>query len=116
MRSKILWIQEEYLQQILDGRKTIEVRVAYSNITRLQPGDMLLLNEYHRYTITRIGHYPNFEDLLQHESAATIAPHIDPENLLSKIREIYPKEKEALGVVALEIKPAIDTNETRQSS
>ena len=32
MRTKTLWIKDEYLQLILAGRKTIEVRVGYSNI------------------------------------------------------------------------------------
>jgi ASC-1-like (ASCH) protein len=28
-RTKTLWIKDEYLNQILEGRKTIEIRVAY---------------------------------------------------------------------------------------
>ena len=116
MRTKILWIKEEFLQQILEGRKTIEVRVAYSNITRLKPGDTLVLNEQHPFIITRISRYANFSDLLTHESANAIAPNSEPENLLPHIREIYPPEKEALGVVALAIKPATDTDSTEPTS
>lgn len=33
MRTKTLWIKDEYFQQILSGRKTVEARVGYSNIT-----------------------------------------------------------------------------------
>jgi len=55
MRAKTLWIKDEYLQLILDGRKTVEVRVGYSNITRLQGGDRLMLNGQHAYVIRRIG-------------------------------------------------------------
>ncbi len=116
MHTKTLWIKEEFLQQILEGRKTIEVRVAYSNITRLKPGDTLLLNEQHPFVITRISRYANFSDLLTHESAIAIAPNIEPENLLLHIREIYPPEKETLGVVALEIKPANDATSTELTS
>jgi ASC-1-like (ASCH) protein len=29
MRIKTLWIKDEYLEQILEGRKTVEVRVGY---------------------------------------------------------------------------------------
>jgi ASC-1-like (ASCH) protein len=47
MRTKTLWIKDEYLQLILAGRKTIEVRVGYSNIVRLQVGDRVSLNEQH---------------------------------------------------------------------
>lgn len=105
MRTKTLWVKDEYLQLILAGRKSIEVRVGYSNIARLQVGDRLLLNEQHPFVIRRIGRYANFEELLAHEDAASIAPDTPPDQLLQRLREIYPPEKEALGVVALEIKP-----------
>jgi hypothetical protein len=40
---------------------------------------------------------------LAHEDATAIAPDILPSQLLERLRAIYPPEKEALGVVALEI-------------
>jgi ASC-1-like (ASCH) protein len=103
-RTKTLWIKDEYLQQILDGRKTVEVRVAYSNIVRLEPGDSLLLNDQHLYIIIDIRRYPDFEALVAAEDPATIAPELaGREALLAACRAIYPPEKEALGAVALEI-------------
>jgi len=105
MRTKTLWIEDEYLQLILAGRKTLEVRVGYSNIARLQVGDRLLLNEQHPFVIRRIGRYASFEELLAREEAASIAPDVPSEQLLESLRAIYPPEKEALGVVALEIEP-----------
>ena len=105
MRTKTLWIKDEYLQHILAGRKTVEVRVGYINITRLQASDRLLLNDQHPFVIRRIGRYASFEELLVHEDAASIAPDVSPGQLLERLRAIYPSEKEALGVVALEIEP-----------
>ena len=103
-RTKTLWIRGEYLKQILNGRKTVEVRVAYSNIAWLQPGDVLLLNDQYRYVIRDIRRYPNFEALTAAEEPANIAPDLcGPQALLAACRAIYPPEKEALGVVALEI-------------
>jgi ASC-1-like (ASCH) protein len=103
-RTKTLWIKDEYLQQILDGRKTVEVRVAYSNIARLEPGDSLLLNDQYLYIIIDIRRYPDFEALVAAEDPATIAPELaGREALLAACRAIYPPEKEALGAVALEI-------------
>jgi ASC-1-like (ASCH) protein len=103
-RIKTLWIKDEYLQQILAGRKTVEVRVAYSNIARLKPGDTLLLNDQHRYTIIDVRCYSDFNALVEAEDPATIAPDLpDREALLAACRVIYPPEKEVLGVVALEI-------------
>jgi ASC-1-like (ASCH) protein len=100
-----LWIKDEYLQKILAGRKTIEVRVGYSNIARLQAGDRLLLNGRHPYIIQRIERYTSFEELLAHEDPASIAPEMTASELLHALRAIYPADKEALGVVALEIRP-----------
>lgn len=105
MRTKTLWIRDEYLQQVLDGRKTVEIRVAYENIARLQAGDVLLLNDAHAFVITRIARYANFDELLAHEDAAKFAPDTPRENLLGVLRGVYPPDKEALGVVALEIAP-----------
>ena len=101
-----MWIRDEYLAQILDGRKTVEVRVAYSNISRLKVGDSLMLNESYQYIIHRIGRYADFEALLAHEDATAIAPDIPAGELLERMRAIYPPDKEALGVIALEIAPA----------
>ena len=103
MRTKALWIKDEYLWLILAGRKTIEVRVGYSNIKRLQVGDRLLLNDQHPFVIRRVGRYASFEELLAYEDAVSIAPDVPPGQLLEKLRAIYPPAKESLGVVALEI-------------
>jgi HAD superfamily hydrolase (TIGR01662 family) len=102
-RVKVLWIREPYLSQILAGRKNVEVRVGYGNIRRLQPGDRLRLNDRHLAVVQRIQHYADFEELLDQEDPAAIAPELAPQALLAALRELYPPEKEALGVVALEI-------------
>ncbi len=104
-RTKTLWVREPYIFQILAGRKTVEVRVGYENIRRLQPGDMLKLNDEHAVTIRRIGRYADFEELLAREDPAAIAPDLagDSTALLDALRRIYPPEKEALGAVALEM-------------
>ena len=104
-RTKVLWIQERYLAEILTGRKTIEVRVAYSNIARLQPGDILRLNDRASYVIQRIARYAGFADLAQAEPPDRIAPGSSAAELLTALRELYPPDKEALGAIALELAP-----------
>lgn len=111
-RIKTLWIRESYLSQILAGRKTVEVRVGYKNIRRLQSGDQLKLNDQHLATIRRIGQYRDFEELLAHEDPAAIAPDLPQSELLAAIRQIYPPEKEALGAVALELDAYVGAVET----
>jgi ASC-1-like (ASCH) protein len=105
MHTKTLWIREEYLDWILQGKKSVEVRVGYSNIARLEVGDVLLLNAQSPYEIRRIGRYASFEELLAHEDPLTIAPDFEPDELLAALHTLYPAEKEALGVIALEICP-----------
>jgi FMN phosphatase YigB (HAD superfamily)/ASC-1-like (ASCH) protein len=102
-RVKTLWLREPYLSQILSGRKTVEVRVGYDNIRRLQAGDQLKLNGEHLVTIRRIGRYADFEELLAYEDPAAIAPDLPAGELLAAIRDIYPPDKEALGAIALDL-------------
>jgi ASC-1-like (ASCH) protein len=103
-RIKTLWIKDEYLEHIFSGRKTVEIRVAYSNIVRLRPGDTLLLNGQHPYTIINIRRYPDFDAMVAAEDPVAIAPGLPGRDaLLAACRAIYPPEKEAMGVVALEI-------------
>jgi HAD superfamily hydrolase (TIGR01662 family) len=103
--TKTLWLREPYLDQILTGRKTIEVRVAYDNIRPLEAGDRLKLNDRHIATIRRVARYADFEELLAQEDARAIAPNLDPGALLEALRGIYPPHKEALGAVAIEVAP-----------
>jgi HAD superfamily hydrolase (TIGR01662 family) len=110
-RTKTLWIREPYLSQILAGQKTVEVRVGYENIRRLQPGDLLKLNDRHAVTLRRITSYSDFEELVAVENPIEIAPDLpgtagsreSAGELLAALREIYSPEKEALGAVALEV-------------
>ena len=94
-RTKTLWVKDEYLQQILSGRKTVEIRVAYSNIARLKPGDTLLLNDQHSYTILDIRRYPDFDALVEAENPATIAPDLMGRDacLLPAVLSIHPKRR-----------------------
>ncbi len=102
---KVLWIKGEPLQQILAGRKTVEVRVGYSNIRKLQAGQLLRLNDRYLYRLRRITIYASFGELLAHEDPTRIAPDLAADELPDELRAIYPPAKEALGVAALELEP-----------
>ena len=110
-RIKTLWIRPEYLEQILAGTKTVEVRVGYDSIRRLRAGDMLRLNDRHPYRVVRAAQYVSFEAMLEREDAEAIAPGVSSAELLARCRQIYPPEKEALGVIALELMPAAGERE-----
>lgn len=107
MKNFSLRIRPQYLQWVLNGRKTIEVRVAYPHLAKMSADDTLTFNDQHAYRVLNVNRYPSFDALLEGEDPASIAPEIlEPETLLRVLREIYPPEKEALGVLAIHIVPA----------
>lgn len=53
--------------------------------------------------MTRIARYVSFDEMFDHESVASVNPHATRDEQLANIRQIYPPEREALGVVAIGI-------------
>jgi ASC-1-like (ASCH) protein len=104
VRTYNLNIRGEYLKMILDGRKTIEVRVAYPRFAEMAAGDTIRFNGEHEYGVARLARYPDFGALVASEESRRMYP-TDPDNLLTVLREIYPPEKEALGVLAIHLRP-----------
>ncbi|MFG1705398.1 ASCH domain-containing protein [Nonomuraea sp. M3C6] len=97
-----------YFDLIASGVKTVEVRVGYASMRKIQPGqdlDFLSGNERLRTRVTRVSEYVSFEDMLQHEDPIAIGGDLgkSTDELLAMIRNIYPAEKERLGVLAIGI-------------
>jgi ASC-1-like (ASCH) protein len=55
--------------------------------------------------VKRVTEYSSFEDMLDHENARSIGGELGEsrDGLLAAIRDIYPPEKERLGVLAIEV-------------
>jgi ASC-1-like (ASCH) protein len=53
--------------------------------------------------VTRVSRYNSFDEMFDHESLASVNPLATREEQLANIRQIYPPEREALGVVAIGI-------------
>lgn len=104
---KDLNIRKPYFNHIARGAKTVEVRVAYPKMKRIQPGQRIRFISGDSQCLTvvrRVATYDSFEEMLQAENPAFIAPDISSvDELLQVIRGIYPPEKEALGVLAIHI-------------
>ncbi len=103
MKTYNLNIRTEYLGMILDGRKTIEVRVAYPRFAEMAADDTVRFNGHHEYRVAGVARYPSFQALVEAEDVRRMYP-TDPDNLLSLLREIYPPDKEALGVLAIHLR------------
>lgn len=105
-RARDMPIYQRYYDLIANGSKTIEVRVAYSSMLRIKAGDRIRFTCREENTLTRVKRvtrYDSFDEMFDHERAEAINPTTDPAEQLRAIRDIYPPEKEALGVLAIEI-------------
>lgn len=100
-------IKKPYFDAIMEGRKTLEVRVGYNSIKRLKAGGLLQLETGHTSGVVRIRAiriYDSFADMLAAEPWRQIVPQArDAEEALHLLRKIYPLRKERLGVHVIEI-------------
>ena len=99
-------IYKRYFDLIASGQKTIEIRVNDSSRKRLTEGELLRFKcraEEVLTRITRLTRYPDFNEMFEHEPISSVNPSACREDQLRNIREIYPPEREALGVVAIGI-------------
>jgi ASC-1-like (ASCH) protein len=99
-------IQKRYFDLVLGGGKTIEVRVAYPSRRSIAAGDLIRFtcgDESALTRVKRVARYGSFEAMFDHERAEAIHPTASRAEQLRAIREIYPAEKEALGVLAIEV-------------
>ena len=100
-------IKKPYFDAIMEGRKTLEVRVGYNSIKRLKAGQLLQLETGHISGVVRIKSiriYDNFTDTLATEPWQQIVPQAESEReALRLLRKIYPDHKENLGVHVIEV-------------
>lgn len=99
-------IYKRYFDLIASGRKTIEVRVAYDSNKRLAAGQLLKFicdGEECLTRIKRVANYRTFDEMFDHENVSAVNPTATRAKQLANIRLIYPAEKEALGVIAIEV-------------
>ncbi|MFF4531399.1 ASCH domain-containing protein [Streptomyces sp. NPDC001407] len=102
-----LTIRKPYFDLVASGGKTIEVRVGYPKIRKIAVGDILRFTCGDDSLTTRVDavkEYGSFAAMLDAEDTAAIGgPDMSHDELVTAIRNIYPPEKEALGVFALHL-------------
>src|SRR5205085_10126262 len=99
VQRKDMNLKKPYFQLVADGSKTIEVRVAYDNMKKIQPGWEILFRSGDETCLARVKAvrtYSSFDDMLDHEDMRAIGGEFGKprEDLLRAIRDIYPAEKE----------------------
>ncbi len=99
-------IYKRYFDLIATGRKTTEVRVNDSSRRKIKPGSLIRFNcqgDSVLTRVTKVTRYASFEEMFDHEPVASVNPTATRDEQLANIRQIYPPEREALGVVAIGI-------------
>jgi ASC-1-like (ASCH) protein len=99
-------LYRRYFDMVAAGRKTIEVRVQYPNLRNLRAGDYIRFVCGRNDALTRVkrvARYASFEEMLDAEGPDRVNPDSPRDQQLANIRRIYGPEKEALGVLAIEI-------------
>lgn len=102
---RIMRIFRQYFDLIKSGRKTIEVRVGYSSMRSIKKGMRVRFNNDPQCEcmVTRVTIYSSFAEMMSREDPHKINPAASAEQQLAEIRRIFPKEKEALGVIVYEL-------------
>lgn len=106
VRAREMNLYRRYFDLVAAGRKTIEVRVQYPNLRNLRAGDHIRFvcgREDVLTKVKRVSRYSSFEEMLDTEGPSNVNPDSPREQQLANIRRIYGPEKEALGVLAIEI-------------
>lgn len=105
-QQHVWYIKDKYFNQHKNGDKDIEARVGYPSIKKAKPGDTLTFanHEADKFQIVRVSVYPSFEAMLKKEDCKRILPGASSKQTLKTLERIYPKNKEALGVYAIELK------------
>lgn len=112
---RTLRVKERFFRSIRSGKKTLEVRVGYKTISSIKVGERIRLTsltDKFDVKICSVREYPSFIKMFDVEPFKKIMPWArSMEEVLSLLKEFYPKTKEQLGVVVLEFDPINDQKE-----
>jgi len=99
-------IKRRFYDLIQSGKKTLEVRVGYDSINRIQVGERIRLVTHtgsFEVKVSDIRRYQTFKEMMDVEPWERIAPDSRlRDEVLALFKQIYPADKEKLGVVVLE--------------
>ncbi|KAK7261643.1 hypothetical protein RIF29_27959 [Crotalaria pallida] len=100
-----LHVQEPFFSQLNDGLKTIEGRCASSKYSRVELGNLILINKSVVFEVKGVRRYPTFSDMLEAESLGKVLPGVESvEEGVKVYRRFYTEEKErANGVLGIAV-------------
>ncbi len=105
-RARLMRIYRKYFDMIAAGDKTIEIRVGYSSMRKIRTGQLLMFASNRETCLTKVvavREYKSFDELFALEDPERISPGIPRDQQLQEVRRIFPRDKEALGVLAIHL-------------
>jgi ASC-1-like (ASCH) protein len=99
-------LKQRFLNQIRTGSKQLEVRVAYDNIKGIKRGErikFLSRDDQVVASVADVRNYKSFEEMLVVEDASKIVPGASSLEAQRLLEQIYPKDKEELGIVVIQL-------------
>ncbi len=110
LRVHHMGLEEEFLEAIKRGEKTVEGRVKDDKRARIRPGDKILFNRRLLVEVVDVREYDSFEEMLRSEGLERVLPGVESvEEGVRVYRRFYSTGKEKMfGVLAIEVKPLMD--------
>lgn len=105
-RVRGMTIYKRFFDMINAGTKTVEVRVGYSSMKKIKEGQYIRFecrDEKCLTRVRRVSNYSSFEAMLEAEPLEAINPSTNKKDQLTELRQIFSTDREALGVIAIEI-------------
>lgn len=102
--------KEPYFTFLKNGQKTIEGRLRKGKYTKIQPGDILEVNDENEtekieVLVKRVSYYRSIKEMLTSEPLKKLLPDVDTiDQGINVYREFYsPEEEQQFGMVVIEV-------------
>lgn len=102
-------VKQRYLDYIKAGTKPLEVRVAYDSIKAIKAGERIRFasrDDSQVVLVREVRTYKSFAEMAASENLDHIVPGQSAQNVLRTLKDIYPADRERLGVVVLDVEPS----------
>lgn len=104
-----VYLKDEFLESVLSGSKTIELRVAFPSFTNINVGDVVIFksggDKTAKVEITSVRSYRDLQGVLLAEDVGKIAPHMTIDQIWKLAPTIFSKtDIEKHGLMAIEFK------------
>lgn len=103
-------VKQRYLDFIKAGTKPLEVRVGYDSIKTIRAGERVRFasrDETQIVLVRDVRRYRTFEEMAERENLSHVVPGQPRKEVMRILKEIYPPDRERLGVVVLDIEPMV---------